>query len=267
VDFVRKIVKNLKEGLSLGPTFPLRHISGLFGREYHATALKGIGPVYMRPKSSDAATFSKVFLNREYDISRHAQFPRVVAAYQGLLDAGQVPVIIDAGANVGAASIWFSKVFPQAQILAIEPDAANAEVCRLNTKSLRNVKVIEAAIGSEPGLVSLSNPSGQAWAVQTTRSSNTGVPVRTIADLLREVSPAKLFVVKIDIEGFEEDLFSSNTEWVDEVEVIIIEPHDWMCPGKGTSFNFQQVLGRRAFELLISGENLIYIRLGNQRTQ
>jgi FkbM family methyltransferase len=158
-------------------------------------------------------------------------------------------------------------VFPQAQILAIEPDAANAEVCRLNTQSLPNVKVIEAAIGSEPGLVSLNNPSGQAWAVQTTRSRNVGVPVRTITDLLNEVNHAKLFVAKIDIEGFEDDLFYSNTGWVDETEVIIIEPHDWMCPGEGTSFNFQQVLGGRNFELLISGENLIYIRLGNQRSQ
>ena len=206
-------------------------------------------------------------MNREYDISRHAQFPRVAAAYQAILNAGQIPIIIDAGANVGAASLWFSRVFPRALILAIEPDAANAEVCRLNTHSLPNVNVIEAAIGSEPGSVSLNNPSGQAWAVQTTRSRNTGVPVRTIADLLREVIHARLFIVKIDIEGFEEDLFSSNTEWVDEVEVVIIEPHDWMCPGKGTSFNFRKVLDAATFELLISGENLIYIRLGNQGSQ
>ena len=260
MDLIRKIAKNLKEGLRLGPTFPLRHISGLFGREYHATVIKGIGPVYIRPKSSDASTFSQVFLYGEYDLSRHAHFPRVVAAYQKISDAGQIPIIIDAGANVGAASIWFAREFPQAQILAIEPDAANAEVCRLNTRSLPNVKVMEAAIGSEPGLVTLDNPSGQAWSVQTTRSSNARVPVRTIADLLNEVSPSKLFIAKIDIEGFEADLFSSHTEWVDEVEVIFIEPHDWMCPGRGTSFNFQEVLGGRAFELLISGENLIYIR-------
>ena len=69
-----------------------------------------------------------------------------------------------------------------------------------------------------------------------------------------------LFLVKIDIEGFEEDLFSKNTEWLMDTKAVIIEPHDWMFPGRYSSQSFQAAIAGEQFELLIRGENLIYIR-------
>ena len=75
-----------------------------------------------------------------------------------------------------------------------------------------------------------------------------------------------LFIVKIDIEGFESDLFASQTEWVDDAHVIVLEPHDWLLPGQATSRNFQIVLARHDFDILISGENLIYVRRESPET-
>jgi FkbM family methyltransferase len=258
----KRILENLKDGLVIGPTFPLRHISGFLGRKYHVTTINGAGTVHIRPKSSDPATFVQIFRNKEYDMSRYGQFEHVMAVYQRILTSGQLPIIIDAGANVGAAAIWFSLQFPQARILAVEPDADNAEVCRLNTRDRPNVNVIEAAIGSEHGRVSLRNPQQHAWAVQTMRTNDGMVTVCTIPEIVLAVQqPAKLFLVKVDIEGFEDDLFANNIGWVDDVEVIIIEPHDWLLPGNGTSRNFQKAIADRSFEILISGENIIYVRL------
>jgi FkbM family methyltransferase len=263
VSVAGKIAAHLRESLLLGPSFPLRQLSGFLGRKYHVASIRGIGSVHIRPDNSDADVFIKVFGKREYDISRFPQSLRMRAAYQAILDAARTPIIIDAGANVGAASLWFAQQFPLARILAVEPDPANAELCRLNTQSCCNVEVIEAAVGSDLGWVSLHQPEGGAgWAVRTVRNSDDGkVPVRTIRDLAQTGQGAgQLFVVKVDIEGFERDLFESNTEWVDEVEVLVIEPHDWMLPGKRTSSAFQKVMAGRDFELLISGENLFYCR-------
>jgi FkbM family methyltransferase len=265
MSILNRIVRNLEDGVELGLTFPLRHISGWLGRKYHKTTIKRAGIVHIRPKTTDAETFIDIFRRKAYDLSRYGQFSRVMAVYQQLLEAGQTPVIIDAGANVGAASIWFSRQFPQAHIFAIEPDANNAEVCRLNTKDLPNVRVIEAAIGSEHGLVSLRNPKNQAWTVQTIRNNSGKIAVCTISETaFAAQQPAKIFLVKIDIEGFEEDLFAKNTDWMDDVEVIMIEPHDWLFPGKGTSRNFQKAVASRNFEILISGENIICVRLPGQ---
>ena len=254
----------MREGLLLGPSFPLRHISALLHRKYHHASIKGVGPVYIRPKNSDADVFIKVFGKREYDLSHLRQSLQVMAAYQETLDSGMTPIIVDAGANVGAASIWFSRQFPLARILAVEPDPANAELCRLNTRTRPNVEVIEVAIGSQPGRVILNSPGLNAgWAVQTVRQDNSdGIAIRTISDLVRGLNiPAKILIVKVDIEGFESDLFAHDTEWMDEAEAIIIEPHDWLFPGQGTSVKFQRAISDREFEILVSGENLVYVRL------
>ena len=42
--------------------------------------------------------------------------------------------------------------------------------------------------------------------------------------------------------------------------LIIIEPHDWMLPGEGSSASFQKALAKYDWELLIKGENLFYFR-------
>ena len=38
------------------------------------------------------------------------------------------------------------------------------------------------------------------------------------------------FLMKLDIEGFEDDLFSKNIGWVDQCLILIIENHDWRLP-------------------------------------
>ena len=69
------------------------------------------------------------------------------------------------------------------------------------------------------------------WGVQT-RRFDSGVAVITIDDAFAASGGNVPFIVKIDIEGFEKDLLSSNTGWVERCHVVFIEPHDWMLPGK-----------------------------------
>ena len=258
---VSAIQKNILDFALLGPGFPLRHLSRLCGRRYHSTRIARGGSITFRPKSSDAETFGEIFRDGAYDLSSLKQYDRVMARYRRLVAAGRAPVIIDAGANVGAASAWFSYAFPEARIRAVEPDPENAAVLRLNARHRPRIEVIEAAIGSRAGQVALSNPDDQAWSVQTERSASGGIAVTTIPDILARNDEAEsLFMVKVDIEGFEADLFQENLDWLDTVEVVIIEPHDWLMPGAGTSRNFQKAMVERDFEMVISGENLIYLR-------
>jgi hypothetical protein len=161
MSILKGISRNLRDAIKLGPTFPLRHVSRTLGRKYHVSAIKGAGVVSFRPGSSDAQTITDIFANKAYDLSGWSQFQVVMASYHAALATGRTPVIIDAGANVGAGSIWFARQFPRAVIIAVEPDSENAEICRLNTCNLANVEVVEAAIGSETGLVALSNPGGR----------------------------------------------------------------------------------------------------------
>lgn len=247
----------------------LRNVARILRRpDWSMPVRGGFGSVRVRTNSTDEMTVLQVFFDRQYDLSRFAQESRISIEYNNILSNGCLPLIIDAGANVGAASIWFATKYPKGRILAVEPDPANAAMCRRNTQKFPLVRVVEAAIGSRPGLVSLAYPFAAAWAVRTIRNdAEEGVRVRTIPELAAAEGPsAKLFIVKIDIEGFEDDLFQANLGWIDEATAIIVEPHDWMLPGKATSVNFQRALAERGFELLISGENLIYVRCDRRET-
>jgi FkbM family methyltransferase len=221
--------------------------------------LPDVGPIIVRRGDSDFATVRQIFQSREYAVSNRQIEERMACRYKALLAAGQVPVIIDAGANIGMASLWFRSLYPDAVIVAVEPDHANAEILRQNVVAHRNVKVVEAAIGSEAGFAMLNN-SGLSWAVQTERADR-GCPIVTIDELVGSIDRGVPFIVKVDIEGFENDLFSKNLGWLNDAFAVFIELHDWMLPGQFTSRSVQKAMAAEEFEVLLRGENLIYVRV------
>jgi FkbM family methyltransferase len=251
-----RVADKFIDAVELGPSFSLRFLSFAVGRRVHQADIHGF-KVHLRRGSGDAVMFRRVFRNGDWDLKRSPQADRVQEAYDAILKRGERPVIIDGGANIGAAALWFARQFPQAEVVAIEPDPENARMCRLNTENVPNIRVVEAALGADSGTVTLTNEIGTADAVRTSRSTEGKVPIRTIAELTGE---GRLFLVKVDIEGFESDLFTSNLEWLKQVSGVLIEPHDWMLPGRFSSLAFQRALSQHSFELLISGENLFYIR-------
>jgi FkbM family methyltransferase len=250
--------RSARDLVEMGPRFCLQGLSQLTGKGLMQVDLPGAGHMYIRRGDSDFQVLRQVFRNKEYEAPHPAVRERLRAQYHKILDTGRRPVILDAGANIGAASLWFSQVFPEAAIVAIEPDPANATLLKSNLRAIPGAKLVQAAIGGERGQVNLVN-SGQSWAVQTEREADGSCPIITVEDGIAEVKNGDPFIVKIDIEGFEADLFDSDTSWIDRTFSVIIEPHDWLLPGKGTSRAFQREMGKRDFEFFIKGENIIYI--------
>ena len=82
--------------------------------------------------------------------------------------------------------------------------------------------------------------------------------------MLKKYKKFKPFIIKIDIEGFENNLFKKNIEWMDKFKIIIIEIHDWMIPSKSISNNLVNSLAKiskkNKRDLIIQGENLISIK-------
>jgi hypothetical protein len=76
-----------------------------------------------------------------------------------------------------------------------------------------------------------------------------------------QIPEGEPFLAKVNIEGFERDLFSDGLDWLDRIAVLFIEPHDWLFPGRHTSRTFQKALGDRDFHLFIVGPHLCYVRL------
>lgn len=248
-----------KDLLRLGLPYQARHFHRRDDREF-AVSVKGVGVMMLRPRSADPAVVSQVFSWRQYDTTAFPQHARIMQAYRDILARGRRPLILDLGANNGASARYFAREYPAASIVAVEPDVDNARMCRLNTEG-HPVEVVAAAIGGSPGHVSLATADMASVSYTATRSADGGVPVVTVNQLLAERSADhELFIVKIDIEGFEEDLFASGTEWVEQATMLVIEPHDWKFPDRHTSRHLQEVMGRLPFQLMLSGENLVYVR-------
>jgi len=260
MSLISSIMLNIGDFCELGALFPIRHLAAVIGLPSFSLNVHGAGKLTMRSRSSDASVVRQVFRTKEYDLSRFPQSADIQQQYEAILARGKTPIIIDAGANMGASAVWFSRQFPAARIIAIEPEPGNAAACRRNIRNAPNVRLVEAGLGGAPGAIEMSTGS-QEWAFQSTRAGAGGVKLVTIPELMAAEPDGQLFITKIDIEGFESDVFAANVGWLDETFVVIVEPHDWMLPAKGTSRPMQIEMAARPFELLISGENLVYVRM------
>lgn len=214
----------------------------------------------MRPGESDLDVLHQIYWLKSYGIGS-GTLDRVKRRYDAILAAGRKPIVVDAGANIGISTIWFARSFPEAQVIAIEPDPGNFALLHTNIARYPHCVALEAALGSKPGFAELSRPESQlAWAVRTTRSSQ-GVPILSVEDAFARSGGDDPFIVKIDIEGFERDVFASNLEWLDRTYVVFVEPHDWMFPGERISAGLQRAMAERPFELLVNGDTLAYVRV------
>ncbi len=259
INLLQGVSVNFADLISFGPRFFLRHTPRITGAHTACVQIPGFGPIYLRVGQSDVAAVRQVFGNRDYDMGADNPIGgRILKRYQEIVSSGKIPIIVDAGANIGAASLWFLTEYPLACVVAIEPEPSNVAVLRKNASDKPRLLILESAVGSTPGFVSLHD-HGLAWATRTIRAE-TGVPVVTMAEAFQRVSNGRPFIAKIDIEGFEYDLFSKNLDWLDDVYVVYIEAHDWMLPGKRTSQTFQTAMAQHDFEIFIRGENLVYVR-------
>ncbi|MGZ3759118.1 MAG: FkbM family methyltransferase [Mucilaginibacter sp.] len=190
--------------------------------------LPGINyPVHLRPGTSDDDVFTQIFVGKEYCI-----------------DLGIVPeIIIDAGANIGLSTIWFKNKYPDAMIIAIEPDGDNVAMVKRNTQYYKNVFVIQAALWDRQTSVSVSDKRGMGkWSLIAEESSNNEIkgqqtPTVTIDELMQQYDLKFIDLLKIDIESAEREVFADNYfNWLPKTKVIIIETHDWIKPGCARAF-------------------------------
>lgn len=144
--------------------------------------------------------------------------------------------VVDAGANVGYASVWFVRQFPDAKIIAIEPDPANFAILVANTEAYPQIVCLDAALGGSDGTVGVFT----AGAPDSTRTGAAGgddllpsVTVRSISisTLMSEFGIDTIDFLKIDIEGSELEVLKSSADWIDRVDVLGCELHDRFRPG------------------------------------
>lgn len=258
----REVSEVAKDFAGLGLLATLGGLGRKMGHGAFTVDVAGVGRIHLRREQSDFHTIRQTFRDRQYAVENRDVADRIQRRYEAILAEGKTPVIVDAGANIGAAALWFGTEYPRAAIVAIEPEPETLAVLRKNLSGRPNMTVLGAAVGALPGHVVLSN-FGHAAGTRTERTEPTeqACPVVTIQQAVDHVPNGALLIAKIDIEGFEDDLFAENLDWIDDAFAVFIEPHDWMLAGRHTSRNFQRAFGVRDRELFLIDENLLYVKL------
>jgi len=172
-------------------------------------------PFELRDNKSDKAIFFQVFYEKQYDLYG-VEFPNAQR-------------IIDGGANIGCASVYFSLQFPNAQILAIEPEKNNFSLLQNNTIPYKNIKCLQAGIWNKNEQLAITNPEGGAaeFMFDNKSTDNNTIKGMTIQTLLDLQHWDEVDILKLDIEGAEKEVFSGNDLlWLKKIKLLIIELHD-----------------------------------------
>lgn len=215
--------------------------------------------LHFRPNTSDWSAIHQIYKNREYDLGRLRRADEIRAFVDVEQGVGMQPLIVDAGANIGASAVYFALAFPHALVVAIEPEENNFALLRQNTEGLR-VHCMQAALASAPGKAKVVDPGEGHWGYRTLAATDDmGINCVTIPDIFEGARPRFPFIVKIDIEGGESDVFSKNTGWVERTPIIIVELHDWLLPKGDTSRSFLRCIADQPRDFIIIGENIFSI--------
>lgn len=210
----------------------------------------------VREGGTDLAVLEQVFERLDYSLS---DFGTQADRFYAHTAMAAQPLIIDAGANIGASAVWFADRFPTAQVVAIEPEPDNYALLARNAKAFPLVQPVRAALGSRDGTGFCYDPGRGDWGYRVSakpHEDGAAVPMITVDSITEHYAQCSPLVCKIDIEGGEAELFSYRTRWVTDFPLIVIELHDWMLPGQGTSHNFICTLAQHNFDVLLRGENL-----------
>jgi FkbM family methyltransferase len=171
----------------------------------------------LRLHTSDAAVYRDTFIDKEYE------FPLSFEPCS----------IVDAGANCGMTAVFYANRYPQAKIIAIEPEPSNFAALVKNTAAYPQVIPICAALWNQDGEVDLfpgwrNTATWGKWGFRV--RDGKGSRAITVPTLMRKFSLETIDVLKIDVEGAEREIFAT-CDWMEKVKFLAIELHDRFWPG------------------------------------
>jgi FkbM family methyltransferase len=174
----------------------------------------------LRCPINDMQAYVEVFLLRDYDIEG--------------FDWGAAKTIVDAGANIGSATMWFAEQAPAAAIVAVEPGDTARRLLRRNITAnglSARVAILDCALGSVSGRGRVV--TGEATILSKIVPLGEGdgdvagqVTVLSLRDVLESQSIDQVDVLKVDCEGSEYGiLMGAGDDVLARVRMITAEYH------------------------------------------
>ncbi len=167
-------------------------------------------------RGADQLVFGEVLISRNYEV-----------------DVATPNTILDLGGNIGLATIYFGRRWPQAKLAVVEPVPVNVSMLRENL-SLNGISatVFPTAVAVTDGTVTMAlanlDCAHHIVANEQATGPRGGIAVEalSIPTILNRLNWERVGLLKVDIEGYEAELFRSQPEWLHRVDAVCLEAFD-----------------------------------------
>ncbi len=133
--------------------------------------------------------------------------------------------ILDVGANIGMASVWFTHFNPENRVICFEPLPENVAMIAQNCPQ---AEIVNAAVGCDVGSMSLSTDSDGVMAslVPNLHASLTrNFQTVTLNKVAQEQGFSQFSLLKIDAEGMEVEILQGASSLLGNKGQVVIETH------------------------------------------
>src|SRR5439155_26204865 len=140
------------------------------------------------------------------------------------------PRILDCGANIGVATLFFKRRYPRARVTAYEADPALFAMLdgNLKTNGAADVETRHAAVWIRSGTVTFTCEGSDSGMIESLAGAVQGesrsVPSVRLRDVLAE-EPVDL--LKLDVEGAEDAVLADCEPVLDRVRAIVLDLHEF----------------------------------------
>jgi len=151
------------------------------------------------------------------------------------------PKILDGGANIGLAVLYWKQNIPEADIIAFEPDPDIFDVLERNVRQHgydEDVVLVQKGLWSKSGAVAFQSDgadAGQLVETENVKTTGRQVPVACLTPYLDE----RVDMLKLDIEGAEVEVLNDVAEHLGSVQNLFVEYHSYV----GEEQRIDEVLG------------------------
>jgi FkbM family methyltransferase len=200
-------------------TLALRELLGRKGVFTYRVRENGLR-VAIRHGKVDVVTLGEVFKHHDYQPTGEVE--------QALT---QVRSIVDLGGNIGLFGLFAAVRWPEAQIIAFEPDPDNAALHRWTMTAnglTERWQLIQAAASNRDGCASFVAGLAAVSHIADATDSEQTIEVPMI-DVLPRIAQADL--LKMDIEGGEWAILGDPRFREAPPRAVVVEYHSHLCPG------------------------------------
>ncbi|HEY5258346.1 MAG TPA: FkbM family methyltransferase [Candidatus Baltobacteraceae bacterium] len=155
-----------------------------------------------------------------------------IAFVRRAIEQIEAPTILDVGSNIGLHAVSWCAASPSATCYAFEPVAANRDVLARNAHNARvdaRIVVEPAAVGAQTGTATFYECTDAAYSTLDPQAAmpivaTYDVPVTSIDDFVATNNVARVDVIKIDSEGWEDAVLQGAAATIErDAPFLVVE--------------------------------------------